>query len=128
MNASLKAMSADSGRILLTPRLARRLATASSTLSAPEDSQDSPSKESLSGGGGKEEKGPDRDAQHTPCTPPPSSPSVSTSSSSSSSSSPALEPPGELRRELMNIYNLNAIIRDQVEQGLLPFLSPSAFT
>uniref|UniRef100_A0A3B5ADI5 Protein bicaudal D homolog 1-like n=1 Tax=Stegastes partitus TaxID=144197 RepID=A0A3B5ADI5_9TELE len=37
------------------------------------------------------------------------------SSSSSSSSSPALEPAGELRREPMNIYNLNAIIRDQVK-------------
>uniref|UniRef100_A0A3Q3NDN3 Protein bicaudal D homolog 1-like n=1 Tax=Mastacembelus armatus TaxID=205130 RepID=A0A3Q3NDN3_9TELE len=51
-----------------------------------------------------------------PCTPPTRSPSISTSSSSSSSSSPALEPPaGELRREPMNIYNLNAIIREQVK-------------
>uniref|UniRef100_A0A672Z9U4 Bicaudal D homolog 1a n=1 Tax=Sphaeramia orbicularis TaxID=375764 RepID=A0A672Z9U4_9TELE len=40
---------------------------------------------------------------------------LNASSSSSSSSSPALEPPGELRREPMNIYNLNAIIRDQVK-------------
>uniref|UniRef100_A0A3B4GEV3 Protein bicaudal D homolog 1-like n=1 Tax=Pundamilia nyererei TaxID=303518 RepID=A0A3B4GEV3_9CICH len=37
------------------------------------------------------------------------------SSSSSSSSSPAMEPAGELRREPMNIYNLSAIIRDQVK-------------
>ncbi|XP_056878489.1 protein bicaudal D homolog 1-like isoform X3 [Takifugu flavidus] len=115
LNASLKAMSSDSSRILLTPRLARRLATASSTLSAPEESQDSPSKESLSGDGGREEKEVDRDVHHTPCTPPPSSPSISASSSSSSSSSPALEPAGELRKEPMNIYNLNAIIRDQVK-------------
>ncbi|XP_078137570.1 protein bicaudal D homolog 1-like [Sander vitreus] len=41
--------------------------------------------------------------------------SISASSSSSSSSSPALEPAGELRREPMNIYNLNAIIREQVK-------------
>lgn len=121
LNASLKAVSSDSGRILLTPRLARRLATVSSALSAPEESQDSPSKESWSGNGGREEKEADREVQHTPS---PSSPSVSASSSSSSSSSPALEPPGELRREPMNIYNLNAIIREQVEHGLLSFLSP----
>uniref|UniRef100_A0A8C9XA68 Bicaudal D homolog 1a n=1 Tax=Sander lucioperca TaxID=283035 RepID=A0A8C9XA68_SANLU len=49
------------------------------------------------------------------CTPPTRSPSISASSSSSSSSSPALEPAGELRREPMNIYNLNAIIREQVK-------------
>uniref|UniRef100_H3CP55 Bicaudal D homolog 1a n=1 Tax=Tetraodon nigroviridis TaxID=99883 RepID=H3CP55_TETNG len=79
------------------------------------ESQDSPSKESLSGNGGREKKEADGDVQNVPCTPPPSSPSVSASSSSSSSSSPALEPPGELRREPMNIYNLNAIIRDQVK-------------
>uniref|UniRef100_A0A668A260 Bicaudal D homolog 1a n=1 Tax=Myripristis murdjan TaxID=586833 RepID=A0A668A260_9TELE len=50
-----------------------------------------------------------------PRTPPTGSPSISASSSSSSSSSPALEPAGELRKEPMNIYNLNAIIRDQVK-------------
>lgn len=121
LNASLKALSSDSGRILLTPRLARRLATVSSTLSAPEESHDSPSKEGLCGDGGREEKEVDRDVHHTPCTPSPSSPSISASSSSSSSSSPALEPAGELRREPMNIYNLNAIIRDQVERTLLSF-------
>ena len=54
--------------------------------------------------------------QHSPGPRSPSvgSPSISASSSSSSSSSPALEPVGELRKEPMNIYNLNAIIRDQV--------------
>ncbi|KAL3979114.1 thioredoxin reductase (NADPH) [Sarotherodon galilaeus] len=50
-----------------------------------------------------------------PSTPPTRSPSISASSSSSSSSSPAMEPAGELRREPMNIYNLSAIIRDQVK-------------
>ncbi|XP_067110889.1 protein bicaudal D homolog 1-like isoform X6 [Osmerus mordax] len=40
--------------------------------------------------------------------------SISASSSSSSSSSPALETAGDLRREPMNIYNLNAIIKEQV--------------
>uniref|UniRef100_A0A667ZQT8 Bicaudal D homolog 1a n=1 Tax=Myripristis murdjan TaxID=586833 RepID=A0A667ZQT8_9TELE len=52
---------------------------------------------------------------YSPRTPPTGSPSISASSSSSSSSSPALEPAGELRKEPMNIYNLNAIIRDQVK-------------
>lgn len=122
LNASLKALSSDSSRILLTPRLARRLATVSSTLSAPEDS---PSKERLVGDGGREEKEVDRDVHHAPRPPSPSSPSISASSSSSSSSSPALEPAGELRREPMNIYNLNAIIRDQVERTLLSFFQQS---
>uniref|UniRef100_A0A4W6C573 Bicaudal D homolog 1a n=1 Tax=Lates calcarifer TaxID=8187 RepID=A0A4W6C573_LATCA len=79
LSASLKAMSSDNSKVLLTPRLARRLH------SLP------------------------------PCTPPTRSPSISASSSSSSSSSPAMEPAGELRKEPMNIYNLNAIIRDQVK-------------
>uniref|UniRef100_A0A3P8WI99 Bicaudal D homolog 1a n=1 Tax=Cynoglossus semilaevis TaxID=244447 RepID=A0A3P8WI99_CYNSE len=43
----------------------------------------------------------------------PGDPAVA-SSSSSSSSSPAIEPASELRKEPMNIYNLNAIVRDQV--------------
>uniref|UniRef100_A0A3P8RQE0 Bicaudal D homolog 1a n=1 Tax=Amphiprion percula TaxID=161767 RepID=A0A3P8RQE0_AMPPE len=83
LSASLKAMSSDNSKVLLTPRLARRLAAVSSTTSTPGESR-SPS-------------------------------DISASSSSSSSSSPALEPAGELRREPMNIYNLNAIIRDQVK-------------
>uniref|UniRef100_A0A8C9X442 Uncharacterized protein n=1 Tax=Sander lucioperca TaxID=283035 RepID=A0A8C9X442_SANLU len=86
LSACLKAMSSDNSKVLLTPRLARRLAAVASTTFTPGESR-SPSQ----------------------------SPSKDASSSSSSSSSPALEPAGELRREPMNIYNLNAIIREQVK-------------
>ncbi|XP_008288538.1 protein bicaudal D homolog 1-like [Stegastes partitus] len=125
LSASLKAMSSDNSKVLLTPRLARRLAAVSSTTSTPGESRspsESPSKEPLSGEAVREEKEADREGLQVPsepslppCTPPTRSPSISASSSSSSSSSPALEPAGELRREPMNIYNLNAIIRDQVK-------------
>uniref|UniRef100_A0A8C4GL99 Protein bicaudal D homolog 1 n=1 Tax=Dicentrarchus labrax TaxID=13489 RepID=A0A8C4GL99_DICLA len=125
LSASLKAMSSDNSKVLLTPRLARRLAAVASTTSSPGQSRspsESPSKEPLSREGGREEKELDREGLQVPseqslppCTPPTRSPSISASSSSSSSSSPALEPAGELRREPMNIYNLNAIIRDQVK-------------
>ncbi|XP_077356536.1 protein bicaudal D homolog 1-like isoform X2 [Festucalex cinctus] len=124
--ASLKAMSADNSKVLLTPRLARRLATATSTTSTSGESRspsESPSKEPLSGGDrardiketGKEVMQGQSEQSLTPCSPPTRSPSISASSSSSSSSSPALEPAGELRREPLNIYNLNAIIREQVK-------------
>uniref|UniRef100_UPI0037E7C6C3 protein bicaudal D homolog 1-like isoform X2 n=1 Tax=Semicossyphus pulcher TaxID=241346 RepID=UPI0037E7C6C3 len=125
LSASLKAMSSDNSKVLLTPRLARRLAAVASTTSTPAESRsssESPSKEPLCREGGREEKEGDRESLQVPseqslppCTPPTRSPSISASSSSSSSSSPALEPAGELRREPMNIYNLNAIIRDQVK-------------
>ncbi|XP_070709721.1 protein bicaudal D homolog 1-like [Pempheris klunzingeri] len=122
ISASLKAMSSDNSKVLLTPRLARRLAAAAaSTTSTPGESRspsESPSKEPLSGREEREEKEGDREPSEQslpPCTPPTRSPSISASSSSSSSSSPALEPVAELRREPMNIYNLNAIIRDQVK-------------
>eukprot|EP00063_Salmo_salar_P088290 XP_014063125.1 PREDICTED: protein bicaudal D homolog 1-like isoform X2 [Salmo salar] len=113
ISASLKG---DDTRVLLTPRLARRLAavaaaTSSSTVESRSPSE-SPSKERLSGEGGRD-GGRDRDSPVTR-TPPMGSPSISASSSSSSSSSPAVEPAGDLRREPMNIYNLNAIIREQV--------------
>ncbi|KAM9407261.1 protein bicaudal D homolog 1 isoform 6-T6 [Salvelinus alpinus] len=114
ISASLKG---DDTRVLLTPRLARRLAavaaaTSSSTAESRSPSE-SPSKERLSGEGGRD-GGRDRDSP-VPRTPPTGSPSISaSSSSSSSSSSPAVEPAGDLRREPMNIYNLNAIIREQV--------------
>ncbi|XP_062299806.1 protein bicaudal D homolog 1-like [Scomber scombrus] len=123
LSACLKAMSSDNSKVLLTPRLARRLATVASATSTPVESRSpsgSPSKEPLSGERGREEG--NREGLHVPseqslppCTPPTRSPSISASSSSSSSSSPALEPAGELRREPMNIYNLNSIIRDQVK-------------
>ncbi|XP_029318175.1 protein bicaudal D homolog 1-like isoform X2 [Cottoperca gobio] len=125
LSASLKAMSSDNSKVLLTPRLARRLAAVASTNLTPGESRSpsqSPSKQPLSGEGGREEKEGEKEGLQVPseqslppCTPPTRSPSISASSSSSSSSSPALEPAGELRREPMNIYNLNAIIREQVK-------------
>ncbi|XP_059181592.1 protein bicaudal D homolog 1-like [Centropristis striata] len=126
LSASLKAMSSDNSKVLLTPRLARRLAAVSTTTLTPGESRSpsqSPSKEPLSGEGGKEEREGGKEGLQVPsqqslppCTPPTRSPSISaSSSSSSSSSSPAMEPAGEIRREPMNIYNLNAIIRDQVK-------------
>ncbi|XP_034719052.1 protein bicaudal D homolog 1-like isoform X2 [Etheostoma cragini] len=125
LSACLKAMSSDNSKVLLTPRLARRLAAVASTTFTPGESRSpsqSPSKEPLSGEVGGGEKEGDKEGlqvlseQSLPlCTPPTHSPSISASSSSSSSSSPALEPAGELRREPMNIYNLNAIIREQVK-------------
>ncbi|RVE56233.1 hypothetical protein OJAV_G00218970 [Oryzias javanicus] len=122
ISASLKAVSSDSSKVLLTPRLSRRLVAAASPTSSPGGSRSpsaSPSKEPLSGEGEGEDKEVCREAPFEqalpPCTPPTRSPSISASSSSSSSSSPALEPHGELRREPMNIYNLNAIVRDQVK-------------
>ncbi|XP_067110885.1 protein bicaudal D homolog 1-like isoform X2 [Osmerus mordax] len=92
----------DDSRVLLTPRLARRLAAVVAATGSSGESRspsESPSKE-----GGRE-------GGKTPLT---GSPSISASSSSSSSSSPALETAGDLRREPMNIYNLNAIIKEQV--------------
>ncbi|KAM6986477.1 protein bicaudal D homolog 1 isoform 2-T2 [Aplochiton taeniatus] len=124
LSAALKASSADDSRVLLTPRLARRLAAVASATSSGESRSpsESPSKEPLSGsreggkeGGGRERAAPSPQSSPGPRTPPTGSPSISASSSSSSSSSPAQEPVGELRREPMNIYNLNAIIREQVK-------------
>ncbi|CAB1418921.1 unnamed protein product, partial [Pleuronectes platessa] len=115
--ASLKAMSLDNSKVLLTPRLARRLAAVAAATSNPGESRspsESPSKERLCREAGGEEKVPSEQNPQA-CTPPTRSPSISASSSSSSSSSPALEPSSELRKEPMNIYNLNAIIRDQVK-------------
>ncbi|XP_035003916.1 protein bicaudal D homolog 1 isoform X2 [Hippoglossus stenolepis] len=121
VTASLKAMSLDNSKVLLTPRLARRLAAVAAATSTSGESRspsESPSKEPLCReGGGEEKEGPPVPSEQSPraCTPPTRSPSISASSSSSSSSSPALEPASELRKEPMNIYNLNAIIREQVK-------------
>jgi len=126
LSASLKAMSSDTSKVFLTPRLARRLAAVVSANLTPGGSRSpsqSPSKEPLSGEGRVEDKKEDKEGLQAsseqsppPSTPPTRSPSISASSSSSSSSSPALEPAGELRREPMNVYNLNAIIREQVQR------------
>ncbi|XP_042083714.1 protein bicaudal D homolog 1, partial [Haplochromis burtoni] len=121
LSSSLKAMCTDNSKVLLTPRLARRLAAVASTTSTPGESRtpsESPSKEPLHGGSRRVEKEVlqvPSEQSLPPSTPPTRSSSISASSSSSSSSSPAMEPAGELRREPMNIYNLSAIIRDQVK-------------
>ncbi|GAA6215896.1 protein bicaudal D homolog 1-like isoform X4 [Lates japonicus] len=103
----------DDPRALLSPRLARRLAAASAACSSdsPRSPMDSPSK----------------DAHHNETT-------TNTADSSSCHSSPTRNPTGspvisispcpsplpseaggDLRKEPMNIYNLNAIIRDQIK-------------
>ncbi|XP_077449890.1 protein bicaudal D homolog 1-like isoform X2 [Stigmatopora argus] len=103
--AGLKAASSDKSKVLLTPRLARRLATPTTPGESPSPSE-SPSKDPRSESGEPSEgrSGP----SPPPWSPPGRSPSISASSSSSSSSS-------ELRREPMNIYNLNAVVREQVK-------------
>uniref|UniRef100_A0A8C6KNL6 Protein bicaudal D homolog 1-like n=1 Tax=Nothobranchius furzeri TaxID=105023 RepID=A0A8C6KNL6_NOTFU len=124
-SASLKAMLSDNSKVLLTPRLARRMASVTSASSSPGESRsssESPSKEPLSKDVQKNEKEMNKEVLQVPCelsvppcTPPSCSPCISASSSSSSSSPLAPELLGELRKEPMNIYNLNAIIRDQVK-------------
>ncbi|XP_070828316.1 protein bicaudal D homolog 1 isoform X5 [Chaetodon trifascialis] len=103
----------DDPRALLSPRLARRLAAASAACSSesPRCPMDSPSK----------------DAQHnetaTNTGDPPSchsSPTRNPTGSPVISISPCPSPVpseagGDLRKEPMNIYNLNAIIRDQIK-------------
>ncbi|XP_058607014.1 protein bicaudal D homolog 1 isoform X8 [Onychostoma macrolepis] len=88
-------------RALLSPRLARRIAAANSS-DMSKSPQDSPSKEPL-GDGTKGEGGS-----------PNKTPFGSPINGSSLSTSPIPET-GDLRREPMNIYNLNAIIRDQIK-------------
>lgn len=89
----------DDHRVLLTPRLARRLAAINESRSP----SDSPSKDPLT-------------AEQSPIRTPLGSPNVSASSSSSSSSpAPESSTGSELRREPTNIHHLNAIIRDQIK-------------
>ncbi|XP_064199001.1 protein bicaudal D homolog 1 isoform X4 [Anguilla rostrata] len=91
-------------RAMLSPRLARRLNAA--TPSEPRSPSDSPTKEP-----------PPDPGKDSPARTPSGSPFAggSPSPSSSSSSPPISEPAADLRKEPMNIYNLNAIIRDQVK-------------
>ncbi|KAM9481011.1 protein bicaudal D homolog 1 isoform 2-T2 [Clarias gariepinus] len=92
----------DDPRILLSPRLARRLAAANS--SDPSRSpHDSPLKEALGEVGKAETVSPNR------------SPFGSPVHSASLSASSMQEANGDLRKEPLNIYNLNAIIRDQIK-------------
>ncbi|XP_050990939.1 protein bicaudal D homolog 1 isoform X2 [Labeo rohita] len=88
-------------RALLSPRLARRIAAANSS-DVSKSPQDSPSKEPL----GEGTKGDGGSPNKTPFGSP--------INGSSLSPSPVPET-GDLRREPMNIYNLNAIIRDQIK-------------
>uniref|UniRef100_A0A8C2BSW4 Protein bicaudal D homolog 1-like n=1 Tax=Cyprinus carpio TaxID=7962 RepID=A0A8C2BSW4_CYPCA len=94
----------DDYRVLLTPRLARRLAAINAATSTESRSpSDSPSKEPLT-------------AEQSPVRTPLGSPVVSASSSSSSSSpAPESATGSDLRREPTNIHHLNAIIRDQIK-------------
>ncbi|KAK3544370.1 hypothetical protein QTP86_010154 [Hemibagrus guttatus] len=107
MSTGLKVQ--DDHRVLLTPRLARRLAAinaATSSTSTPSDSQsptESPSKEPLN-------------SEDSPVRTVLSSSAVSASSSSSSSSPAPDSPAGsDTRREPINLHHLNAIIRDQIK-------------
>ncbi|XP_016381150.1 protein bicaudal D homolog 1-like [Sinocyclocheilus rhinocerous] len=94
----------DDYRVLLTPRLARRLAAINAATSTESRSpSNSPSKEPLP-------------AEQSPVRTPLGSPVVSASSSSSSSSpAPESATGSDLRREPTNIHHLNAIIRDQIK-------------
>uniref|UniRef100_A0A3Q2XMA3 BICD cargo adaptor 1 n=1 Tax=Hippocampus comes TaxID=109280 RepID=A0A3Q2XMA3_HIPCM len=110
-NGSLKG--SEDPRALLSPRLARRLAAISAPCSseAQRSPMDSPSK----------------DSQHSDTTTNAAdspihhgSPTRNTTSSPGTSMSPCPSPVpseagGDLRKEPMNIYNLNAIIRDQIK-------------
>ncbi|XP_044213421.1 protein bicaudal D homolog 1 isoform X1 [Thunnus albacares] len=103
----------DDPRALLSPRLARRLAAASAACSSesPRSPMDSPSKDS--------------NHSDTP-TMTVESPAYQGSPTRNSMGSPVInispcpspvpsEAGGDLRKEPMNIYNLNAIIRDQIK-------------
>ncbi|XP_029103306.1 protein bicaudal D homolog 1-like isoform X3 [Scleropages formosus] len=83
-------------RGLLSPRLARRLAAVHAELRSPGDS-------------------PSKEQQPSPVRTPMGSPVISVSPAPSPSHSPVPEPGSDLRKEPMNIYNLNAIIRDQIK-------------
>ncbi|XP_074487933.1 protein bicaudal D homolog 1 isoform X1 [Sebastes fasciatus] len=100
----------DDHRALLSPRLARRLAAASAACSSsepPRSPMDSPSKDGHHNGTTTNTV----DSCH-------SSPTRKPTGSISISPCPSPVPSevgGDLRKEPMNIYNLNAIIRDQIK-------------
>ncbi|KAM4553358.1 protein bicaudal D homolog 1 isoform 1-T1 [Fundulus diaphanus] len=100
-------------RALLSPRLARRLAAASAACSSDSlrSPMDSPSKDA------HHSNATSNPADSSPCHSSPihnipGSPSISISRCPSPVPS---DSGGDLRREPMNIYNLNAIIRDQIK-------------
>ncbi|KAJ8002891.1 hypothetical protein DPEC_G00163660 [Dallia pectoralis] len=102
-------------RALLSPRLARRLAAVNAGFSeTPRSPVDSPSKDPPSrenGTTGRESPAPDSWGGPTHSLT--GSPVANNSTSSSSPTPP--EAGGDLRKEPMNICNLNAIIRDQIK-------------
>ncbi|XP_055795708.1 protein bicaudal D homolog 1 isoform X2 [Salvelinus fontinalis] len=104
-------------RALLSPRLARRLAAVNAGFSeAPRSPMDSPSKDPPSGDNGTTgRESPAPGSQGNPTRSPIGSPVINSSNGSPSSSSVPPEACGDLRKEPMNIYNLNAIIRDQIK-------------
>ncbi|XP_037307386.2 protein bicaudal D homolog 1 isoform X2 [Pungitius pungitius] len=98
-------------RALLTPRLARRLAAASAACSpeSPRSPMDSPSRDARH----NETAAIAVDSCHSsPTRNPTGPPGISASPCPSPVPS---EAGGDLRKEPMNIYNLNAIIRDQIK-------------
>ncbi|KAM3608718.1 uncharacterized protein V6R79_003555 [Siganus canaliculatus] len=103
----------DDPRALLSPRLARRLAAASAACSSdsPRSPMDSPSKDA------HQSETANNTADSSSCH---SSPTRNLTGSPVISISPCPSPVpseagGDLRKEPMNIYNLNAIIRDQIK-------------
>lgn len=109
-NGSLKG--SEDPRALLSPRLARRLAAASAACSSesPRSSTDSPSKDAQH----------NETTTHNPADSCHSSPTCNYTGSPVVGISPCPSPvpsdsSGDLRKEPMNIYNLNAIIRDQIK-------------
>ncbi|XP_075938297.1 protein bicaudal D homolog 1 isoform X5 [Anarhichas minor] len=108
-NGSLKG--SDDHRALLSPRLARRLAAASAACSSepPRSPMDSPSRVAHH----NETTTNTVDSCHSsPTRNPTGSPVITVSPCPSPGPS---EAGGDLRKEPMNIYNLNAIIRDQIK-------------
>nr|XP_046203968.1 protein bicaudal D homolog 1-like isoform X3 [Oncorhynchus gorbuscha] len=104
-------------RALLSPRLARRLAAINAGFTeTPRSPIDSPSKESPSGDNGETgRESPAPGSQGSPTRSLMGSPVINGTNGPSSSSPVAPEASGDLRKEPMNIYNLNAIIRDQIK-------------
>ncbi|XP_054589480.2 protein bicaudal D homolog 1 isoform X3 [Nothobranchius furzeri] len=99
-------------RALLSPRLARRLAAASAAGSpdSPRSPVDSPSKDTLHT---ETTNSVDSSSCHSsPCRNITGSPTISISRCPSPV---PVDAGGDLRKEPMNIYNLNAIIRDQIK-------------
>ncbi|XP_071361284.1 protein bicaudal D homolog 1 isoform X5 [Trachinotus anak] len=105
----------DDPRALLSPRLARRLAAASAACSSesPRSPMDSPSKDAHHNETTTNSSSVDSSSCHSsPTRNPTGSPVISISPCPSPLPS---EAGGDLRKEPMNIYNLNAIIRDQIK-------------